>query len=89
MGYASPWEQGHQKALAEVDAHSEITLSFSKEPLSESLSIELWTSETETAEVLFEKGRITAPSEPGVYVYHFYASWEQGSRSFAFPIKVN
>lgn len=88
MGYASVWEQGHKKAPAIVEAGGAIIVEFNKQPLPGSLRAELWTSETNSEPAPFEKGTLTVPKIPGIYVYHFFADWKQGSGNYAFSIEV-
>ncbi|WP_074510598.1 hypothetical protein [Planococcus glaciei] len=88
MAYASPWEQGLKKAPATVKAGVDIFVDFNKQPLPGSLRAELWSSETDSKPALLQNGIFTAPKVPGIYIYHIFADWEQGSGNYAFSIEV-
>lgn len=79
-------DQGVEAAV--VAPQSEIHIQFKKEPHKNSIGANLWLENGEIAGVQLNDNVIIAPKEEGIYVYDVYASWDQGSSSFAFVIEV-
>ncbi len=70
-----------------VPAGAKITIDFRREPQEGSLGASLWTT-TDLEEAQLDGNILTVPEAPGTYIYSIHASWDRGSGSFAFKVKV-
>jgi hypothetical protein len=70
-----------------VPPGAKILINFRKEPNPRSLGTLLWTaSDSEVAQL--NGNTLTVPETPGTYIYSIHATWDRGSGSYAFKVKV-
>ncbi|RAL20850.1 hypothetical protein [Thermoflavimicrobium daqui] len=70
-----------------VKPKSRLTIQFHRPPKKGSLGVNLWKDhKPQTVQVV--NNVIGLPDRPGVYVYDFFAEWEQGSASYVFVVEV-
>ncbi|WP_052158969.1 hypothetical protein [Halobacillus sp. BBL2006] len=86
--YANPLEMAEQHKPTKVSPNEEIKITFEKEPIDGSLTVEKWVDENRNKEIELENDALVAPKEKGVHYYYVKANWEKGDGNYAFSIEV-
>ncbi|WP_409304912.1 hypothetical protein [Peribacillus sp. SCS-155] len=80
--------QHHQAKPMSISPGTTITLEYGKKPNKGSVGANRWSPDNESETVSLKGNSFTAPNEKGTYVYDVSASWEKGSASHVFVVKV-
>lgn len=73
---------------ASVSPEAEISIEFTQEPWEDSLGVVKWADDLQSENVPLDYNTMTAPGIAGIYIYSVYASWDKGSASYVFTIRV-
>lgn len=71
-----------------VSPEAEISIEFTPKPWEGSMGVTKWTDDLQSENVPLDYNIVTAPGIAGIYIYSVYASWDKGSSSYVFAIKV-
>ncbi|MBN6889216.1 hypothetical protein ACUXCC_004483 [Cytobacillus horneckiae] len=80
---ASPAQIAETLSPINVEPESEMSIEIEQSP---SITIRLW--EGDHSSFISEGNEVTAPTQPGEYIYEAIAKWSNGEVSFTFVIEV-
>ncbi|WP_227394659.1 hypothetical protein [Jeotgalibacillus aurantiacus] len=81
----SIYDIGLRSAPVEVKSGERIYINVKGEKM---FSVDQWISRYVVQQPEWNGSDIIAPDEPGIYIYHIHAEWEEGSGGFTFAIRV-